>query len=135
MVKSMIGHGKGLQNQLRKLSSNVAKSQKNQTDCNKSTIEKCIVYFTEVRNDFNPCNSNNVNNSVTLHQLSIVPIDSTYDSNGFAHPIDIGYKNKENLLNENFFMKSLNKMMDPDNEMLYYSRLLGKFINVFLQLS
>ena len=133
MVKNMIMHGKMLQNQLRKLSSDIVKSKKNQSDYNNSTIDKFVVCFTEFRDDFNPYNSNNANNSVTLHQLSIVPVDSTYDSNEFTHPIAIGHKHKENLLNENFFIKGLNKMMDHENEILFYSRLLGKFINVVLQ--
>ena len=45
----------------------------------------------------------------------------------------IEHKHKENLANEIFFIESLNKMMDLEKEMLFYSRLLGKFINVVLQ--
>ena len=65
MVKNVIRHEKWLQNQLRILSSIVMKSQKKWSDCNKSSIDELIVCFEEFRDDFNPFNSNNANNSVT----------------------------------------------------------------------
>jgi len=91
-----------------------------------------IVYFTEFCNDFNLYNTNNTNNSITLYNLSLVLVDSSIDTNEFTYPVAIRYKLKDNMINEMFFIKTLNKMIDANNNSLFYSWSLGKFISIVL---
>ena len=86
-----------------------------------SINNKIIVCFTEFCDDFNLCNTNNTNNSVTLHNLSPVPVDSSIDTNEFTYLVAIRHKHKDNMINKIFFIETLNKMMDPNNNSLFYS--------------
>ena len=88
--------------------SKIYKSDKNKSDCNGSIIKRYIIITLEFYDDFNPCNGNNTNNSVTLHNLSIISIDSTMDSNEFTYPVTIGHKHPENMIKETAFIESLN---------------------------
>ena len=98
----MIWYGKGLQKELRKLALNIMKFTTKD-----SSIEKLIASFTEFYDDFNP--RNNFNNSIILHNLSIIPIDRSVDSNEFTYSVAIGYKYKENMTIKTFCIKSFNE--------------------------
>ena len=128
MSKNMIGHGKGLRKKLIKLASEIRSN-----NATNSPVKKRIVCCNDFRDEFNPYNGNNVNNSITLHNLSIVPIDSTVDSNEYTYPVAIGHKHKDNMFIETHYNKTLNEMMDPNNNKLFYSSELKEFINVVLQ--
>ena len=91
--------------------------------------------MTEFRDDFNPCNSNNTNKIVTLHALSIAPIDSSLDSNEFAHAIAIGHEHKDRLIRVTTYIESLNKLMDPTNKILFHSSAKKEFIHVVILLA
>jgi len=127
MSKNMIGHRKGLRKKLIELAAKIRN-----TKGYKEGTKKVIVCFAEFRDDFNPYNGNNVNNSITLHTLSLVPIDSTVDSNEFTYPVAIGHKHMDNMLIETHYNTTLNEMMDPNNNKLFYSKVLKQFISVVL---
>jgi len=128
MSKNMIGHGKGLRKKLIKLASEIRSN-----NATNSPVKKRIVCCNDFHDEFNPYNGNNVNNSITLHNLSIVPIDSTVDSNEYTYPVTIGHKHKDNMFIETHYNKTLNEIMDPNNNKLFYSSELKEFINVVLQ--
>lgn len=117
MTKNVIGHGKGLRKELLKLALEIRKCT-----TNNSPKKKRIACFNEFRDDFNPCNGNIVSNSITLHALSIIPIDSTVDSNEHAHHAATEYEHKESMIIETHCNKTLNKMMNPNNNNFFAAR-------------
>ena len=100
MIKNMISYSKELRKKLLKLVLEIRK-----ITTNNYPKKKRIAYFNEFWDDFNPCNSNNTNNSITLHTLSIIPIDNTKDSNEYAYQVAIEYKHKENILIKIYYKK------------------------------
>ena len=110
MTKNMIGHRKGIRKELIKLATNIWKS-----NIHINRVKKRIICFNEFWDDFNPYASNNVNNSITLCTLSLLPIDSTVDSNEYTYPVAIGHKHKENMIIETHYNSALNEMIDPNN--------------------
>ena len=68
-------HGKRSQKNLIKLA--LGTQENTQKD---NATKKRIACITEFHDDFNPYNGNNGNNSITLHALSIILLDSTMHS-------------------------------------------------------
>ena len=109
----MIEYGEGLKKELRKLASLCDESD--------DDLKRHIICTTEFRDDFNPCNRNNANNSFTFHTLSIIPIGSSLNSNELTHAITIGNKNKDSMIDEMAYIEILNKLMDPTNKIIFCS--------------
>ena len=96
------------------------------------TTKRRIVCITEFRDDFNPCDSNNANNSITLHTLSIILLDSAIDSKEFTYLVAIDHKSKDNVIIETHCIKTLSKMINPSDNKLFYCALLKDFINIII---
>ena len=86
----------------------------------------------EFCDEFNSYNSNNINNSILLHTLTIIPINSTIHSSKFTYLIAISHKHKDNMINETIYIESLNRLSDPNNNELFYSKSKRKFIKVVI---
>ena len=93
MTNNIIGHSKRLRNDLINLVSKIRNSF-----ANVNGMKRRINCIKEFHNNFNSHNDNNVHNSITLHILSIVLIDSTIDSYEHVHPVAIRHKYEENML-------------------------------------
>ena len=116
----MIGHRKGIQEELIKLASEYPKDNTN----------RCIIYCNKFCDEFNLYATNNTNNSVLLYTFSITPLDSTIDSSEFTYLVAIRYEHKDNTIKKTLYIKSLNELSDPKNNKLFYYANLKKFINV-----
>ena len=89
-----------------------------------------ITCAIEFRDNFNPCNRSNANNSITLHDLLIILIDSTIDSKEHVQPVATGHKHKENVLVETHCNNTLNKIIDPNNNKIFYCTELKEFVGI-----
>ena len=125
MTNNMIGHSKGLRKEIINLASKIRNSS-----TNVNRIKRIIVCIKEFCNKFNPCNSNNTNNSITLQVLSIFLIDSTIDSKEHVQPVATGHKHKENVLVETHCNNTLNKIIDPNNNKIFYCTELKEFVGI-----
>ena len=76
-------------------------------------VKKRIICHNDFRDKFNPYNRNNVNNSITLHNLSLLLIDTTIDSNKYTHLVAIRHRYKNNILIKICHNKTLNEIIDP----------------------
>ena len=127
MSKNIIGHGKGVKKGLIKLAAEIRSHTPK--DC---SIKRRIVCITEFRDDFNPYHGNNINNSITLHTQSIIPLDSTIDSKEHTYPVAIGHKHKDNMIIETYYIETLNEIMNPRNNKLFYSSSEKEFLNIIV---
>ena len=98
MTNNIIRHDKGLKKQLINLALKIRNSS-----ANVNGTKKRIVCIKKFYNEFNPCNGNNVNNSITLHASSIFLIDSTIDGYEHTYPVTIRRKHAENMIIETHY--------------------------------
>ena len=81
------------------------------SQCNQDETDRYILVITEFRDEFNPYNGNNINKSILLHILTIIPINSTVDSSEFTYLIAISHKHKDNIINKTTYIESLNRLV------------------------
>ena len=74
--------------------------------------------------------TNSINNSMLLHTLSILPLDSTIDSSKYVYLVVISHKYKDDIICKTSYINSLNKISDPNNTKLFYCKNRRKFIQV-----
>ena len=86
----------------------------------------------EFRDEFNTYSTNNTNDSILLHTMSIVPVDSTVDTPEHTYPVACGHKDKNNMIHEKHYIETLNELMKPNNKKKFYSTKLRKYISVVL---
>ena len=79
-------------------------------------MTKRILCFVEFYNNYNSCNSDNISNSITFHNLSIIPIDSSVESNKFTYSVAIGHKDKRTMTIKTFYTKTINEIIYPNNK-------------------
>ena len=85
----MIGNGRGLQNELRKLANELPKDGDGMH----------IIFIKELRDKFTLHASNTTNNSVNFHTQQILPVSTTADSSHHTCPAG-REKSKDEMTNE-----------------------------------
>ena len=119
---NVIGHGSETQKEIIDLARR----------CPQEDNDRYIICIKEFRDEFNPYSTNNTNNSILLHTMSIVPVDSTIDTPEYTYPVGCGHKDKNNMIHEKFYVETLNELMKPNNKKKFYSVKLRKYISVVI---
>ena len=117
---NLIGQGKGIQKEIKDLANTY------------KTIDKniCIFLYKEFRDRFYSHATSNSNEGIILYTLTLQQIDSKIEKSIYSYSINCGHKDKDNMIEETSYTKSLNNIECPYTINKYYLKNHRKYVLV-----